>query len=194
MRLRHPRLPPASSSSDRHRHLRNLSCRRSHSCIVSRRHLNQAMAPGITEGATVLGNFKGLGNWDEALVVACLPDGTYVLEYVDEGLIEEGVPASRVKLPSNASAQNAQEEEGNDGNNAAPREFVEGETVLGNFKGFGDWDEALVVACSDGTYVLEYVDEGLIEERVPASRIEKMGGADAEAQVSMAAGGRCRSR
>ena len=45
-------------------------------------------------------------------MVACLPDGTYVLEYVDEGLIEEGVPASRVKLPSNTSAQNAQEEEG----------------------------------------------------------------------------------
>ena len=149
-----------------------------------------AAAPGITEGATVLGNFKGLGDWDEALVVACLPDGTYVLEYVDEGLIEEGVPASRVKLPSNTSAQNAQEEEGNDGNDAVSREFVEGETVLGNFKGLGDWDEALVVAClPDGTYVLEYVDEGLIEERVPASRIEKMGGADAEAQASMAAGG-----
>ena len=32
---------------------------------------------------------------DEALVVADLPVGTYVLEYTDEGLIEEGVPASR---------------------------------------------------------------------------------------------------
>ena len=53
-----------------------------------------------------------------------------------------------------------------------------------------DWDEALVVGkMADGTYVLEYVDEGLIEEGVPASRIAKAGGADAEASagISLAA-------
>ena len=39
------------------------------------------------------GNFKGLGDWDEALIVGKNADGTYVLEYVDEGLIEENVPS-----------------------------------------------------------------------------------------------------
>ena len=43
-------------------------------------------------------------DWDEALVVACLPDGTYVLEYVDEGLIEEGVPPSRMAKADGADA------------------------------------------------------------------------------------------
>ena len=52
-----------------------------------------------------------------------------------------------------------------------------------------DWDEALIVGVSsNGTYVLEYVDEGLIEEGVPASRITKAGGADAEASAAMASG------
>eukprot|EP00965_Chrysotila_dentata_P223929 6193884-Pleurochrysis_carterae.AAC.1 len=50
----------------------------------------------------------------------------------------------------------------------APNErkhFKEGDTVLGNFKGLGDWDEAVVVGVNtDGTYVLDYVDEGLMEE------------------------------
>ena len=34
--------------------------------------------------------------------------------------------------------------------------FAAGDTVLGNFKGFGDWDEALIVGVgADGTYTLE---------------------------------------
>ena len=133
----------------------------------------------------MLGNFKGLGDWDEALVVAALPDGTYVLEYTDEGLIEEGVPASRIRPVGAGDANN-----GGDAAAAEDVQFREGETVLGNFKGLGDWDEALVVAAlPDGTYVLEYTDEGLIEEGVPASRITKAGGADAEASAAMAASG-----
>ena len=56
--------------------------------------------------------------------------------------------------------------------------FAAGDTVLGNFKGFGDWDEALIVGVgADGTYTLEYVDEGLIEEGVPASNIKAADGA-----------------
>ena len=58
-------------------------------------------------------------------------DGTYVLEYVDEGLIEEGVPASRIRLPGEASG-----EEAGDGE-AAALTFSEGESVLGNFKDLG---------------------------------------------------------
>ena len=57
--------------------------------------------------------------------------------------------------------------------------------MLGNFKGLGDWDEALIVGVhADGTYTLEYTDEGLVEEHVPASRIMSAGGGDA---LSMAA-------
>ena len=56
---------------------------------------------------------------------------------------------------------------------------------MGNFKGLGDWDEALVVGVhADGTYTLEYTDEGLVEEHVPASLIMSAGGGDA---LSMAA-------
>ena len=32
------------------------------------------------EGETVMGNFKGLGDWEEALIVGIAPDGTYTLE------------------------------------------------------------------------------------------------------------------
>ena len=45
----------------------------------------------------MLGNFKGLGDWDEALVVSVGADGTYVLEYVDEGLLEEGVLLKNIR-------------------------------------------------------------------------------------------------
>ena len=76
------------------------------------------------------GNFKGLGDWDEALVVGKNADGTYVLEYVDEGLIEEDVPASRIRLPSGADGA-ADDGEG------IVASFVEGESVMGNFKGLG---------------------------------------------------------
>ena len=62
----------------------------------------------------------------------------------------------------------------------APVTFAEGEAVLGNFKGMGDWDEAVVVGVKPGgLYVLDYTDEGLIEEDVPASRIMRQGGAGA---------------
>ena len=70
-------------------------------------------------------------DWDEALVVGKMADGTYVLEYVDEGLIEEGVPASRIRMPGEASG-----EEAGDGE-AAALTFSEGESVLGNFKDLG---------------------------------------------------------
>jgi hypothetical protein len=71
---------------------------------------------------------------------------------------------------------------------SGPR-FCRGQSVMGNFKGFGDWDEALIVGLSpDGTYVLEYVDEGLIEEGVPEERIMETG-ADAEASAALASGG-----
>lgn len=64
-------------------------------------------------------------------------------------------------------------------------DFKEGETVMGNFKGLGDWEEALVVGIApDGTYTLEYVDEGLLEDGVPADRICKYEGADAESQAA----------
>ena len=64
-------------------------------------------------------------------------------------------------------------------------QFQPGDSVLGNFKGLGDWEEALVVGVhADGTYTLEYTDEGLVEEHVPASRIMSAGGGDA---LSMAA-------
>ena len=60
--------------------------------------------------------------------------------------------------------------------------FAEGQQVLGNFKGLGDWDEAVIVGmAADGTYTLDYTDEGLIESGVPASRITPAGGADAVA-------------
>ena len=41
--------------------------------------------------------------------------------------------------------------------------FQPGDSVLGNFKGLGDWDEARW-RHADGTYTLEYTDEGLVEE------------------------------
>ena len=67
--------------------------------------------------------------------------------------------------------------------------FAAGDTVLGNFKGFGDWDEALIVGVgADGTYTLEYVDEGLIEEGVPAERITAADGAGADS-AALALGG-----
>ena len=66
-----------------------------------------------------------------ALIFFKNADGTYVLEYVDEGLIEEGVPASRIRMPGEASG-----EEAGDGE-AAALTFSEGESVLGNFKDLG---------------------------------------------------------
>ena len=84
---------------------------------------------------------------DEALIVGKSADGTYVLEYVDEGLIEENVPASRIRMPGGASGSS-----GDVGGEAAAGEddssvltFTQGETVLGNFKGLGDWDEVRAV-------------------------------------------------
>eukprot|EP00965_Chrysotila_dentata_P118658 3922918-Pleurochrysis_carterae.AAC.1 len=68
--------------------------------------------------------------------------------------MEENVPASRVRKHAPAAASSGGEDR-----------FTQGETVLGNFKGLGDWDEAVVVGVNaDGTYVLDYVDEGLMEE------------------------------
>ena len=125
---------------------------------------------------------KGPGDWDEAIIIGRHPDGTYSLEYPTEGLIEEGVPAERIRLPSGDAAGGVSDE--------PPLTFAEGETVMANFKGLGDWDEALIIGRHpDGTYSLEYVDEGLIEE-VPSERIAKAGGADAEASagISLAVG------
>merc|ERR1740117_1461989 len=80
------------------------------------------------------------------------------------------------------------------GNVQEAPEFQAGESVLGNFKGLGDWDEALVMAVNpDGTYVLEYVDEGLIEEGVPAKHISRAGGANATATAA-AVGDACPAR
>ncbi|KAL1528896.1 hypothetical protein AB1Y20_010218 [Prymnesium parvum] len=143
-----------------------------------------AEGEGVTyrEGETVLGNFKGMGDWDEALVVGILPNGNYVLEYTDEGLLEEDVPASRVAKAGGGVNVGEVEGEG--------ATYTQGETVLGNFKGMGDWDEALVVGIlPNGNYVLEYTDEGLIEEDVPASRVAKAGAADALASAAMSGGG-----
>ena len=67
-------------------------------------------ATAFREGETVEGNFKGFGDWDEALVAAVLPDGTYVLEYTDEGLIEEGVPADCIIASGGAGALESAEE------------------------------------------------------------------------------------
>ena len=132
-------------------------------------------ATAFREGETVEGNFKGFGDWDEALVAAVLPDGTYVLEYTDEGLIEEGVPPDRVRPFSDAAAP-----AGAGAPADAGASLRQGQTVLGNFKGLGDWDEALIIGkLPDGTYVLEYTDEGLIEEGVPADCIIASGGAGA---------------
>eukprot|EP00962_Isochrysis_galbana_P005752 scaffold1553_cov132-Isochrysis_galbana.AAC.3 len=127
----------------------------------------------FAEGEAVLGNFKGLGDWDEAVVVGVQPGGMYTLDYTDEGLIEENVPASRI--------QRAQGGGGVSGSAAVAEEaFTEGEAVLGNFKGLGDWDEAVVVGVQPGgMYTLDYTDEGLIEENVPASRIMRSGVAGA---------------
>jgi hypothetical protein len=69
-----------------------------------------------------------LGDWDEALIIGRNPDGTYVLEYVDEGLIEENVPASRIRLPGADPAPPPTPAPAADG-------FSEGATVEGNFKG-----------------------------------------------------------
>ena len=81
---------------------------------------------------------------------------------------------------------------------ASTARYSEGETVLGNFKGMGDWDEAVIAGVhADGSYTLDYVDEGLIEEGVPVSRISKLGGADAVASadaVAIAAGDAAGSR
>ena len=127
-------------------------------------------------GDSVLGNFKGLGDWDEALVVGVHADGTYTLEYTDEGLVEEHVPASCVRPAGDEGEAAAEAEAG---------VFRAGDSVMGNFKDLGDWDEALIVGVhADGTYTLEYTDEGLVEEHVPASRIMSAGGGDA---LSMAA-------
>ena len=159
-------------------------------------------AAGFTPGDTVLGNFKGFGDWDEALVMGVNPDGTYTLEYTDEGLVEEGVPPSRIRPMDSDSAVSAGDGSGNGGGGnggtggngggvGGGGGYSAGETVLGNFKGLGDWDEAIIVGKSpDGTYVLEYTDEGLVEVGVPADRIAPMGGADAEASALMASDGR----
>ena len=134
-------------------------------------------ASSFAAGDTVLGNFKGFGDWDEALIVGVGADGTYTLEYVDEGLIEEGVPPSNIKAADGA------------GSAAAAPTFAAGDTVLGNFKGLGDWDEAMIVGVgADGSYTLEYVDEGLIEEGVPAERITAADGAGADS-AALALGG-----
>ena len=135
--------------------------------------------PGLSAfqpGDSVLGNFKGLGDWDEALIVGVHADGTYTLEYPDEGLVEEHVPASCVRPAGDEGEAAAEAEAG---------VFRAGDSVMGNFKDLGDWDEALIVGVhADGTYTLEYTDEGLVEEHVPASRIMSAGGGDA---LSMAA-------
>ena len=126
----------------------------------------------------MLGNFKGLGDWDEALIVGVHADGTYTLEYPDEGLVEEHVPASCVR-PAGDEAEASAEAAAEAG------VFRPGDSVMGNFKDLGDWDEALVMGVhADGTYTLEYTDEGLVEQHVPASRIMGAGGGDA---LSMAA-------
>ena len=54
-----------------------------------------------------MANFKGLGDWDEAMIVGVGADGSYTLEYVDEGLIEEGVPAERITAADGAGADSA---------------------------------------------------------------------------------------
>ena len=158
-------------------------------------------------GDSVLGNFKGLGDWDEALIVGVHADSTYTLEYTDEGLVEEHVPASCVRpaappppgpppglgpppapppgLRPPGPPPNPPPGLRPPGPPPGLPAFQPGDSVLGNFKGLGDWDEALVVGVhADGTYTLEYPDEGLVEEHVPASRIMSAGGGDA---LSMAA-------
>ena len=142
-------------------------------------------ASSFAAGDTVLGNFKGFGDWDEALIVGVGADGTYTLEYVDEGLIEEGVQASNIKPADSAGADSAPAPQAA----AAAPTFAAGDTVLGNFKGLGDWDEAMIVGVgADGSYTLEYVDEGLIEEGVPAERITAADGAGADS-AALALGG-----
>ena len=134
----------------------------------------------VFPGDTVLGNFKGLAetdeDWEEAIVVGVAADGTYTLEYIEEGLIERGVPIYRIR----ASA--SQPPGAGTAASSSDAMYAAGDTVLGNFKGLGDWDEALIVGvAANGTYTLEYVDEGLVEEGVPTSRIAPIDGADAQA-------------
>tara|TARA_B110001452_G_scaffold7052_1_gene6342 strand:- start:398 stop:1879 length:1482 start_codon:yes stop_codon:yes gene_type:complete len=128
---------------------------------------------GFEPGESCLGNFKALGDWDEAVVVGANADGTYTLEYTDEGLLEENVPPSCVRT---AAGDAAAEDEA-----APPAEvFHLNESCMANFRGLGDWDEAVVVGVNpDGTYTVEYTDEGLVEQNVPADRMMRSGGGDA---------------
>ena len=50
-----------------------------------------------------------MGDWDEAVVVGVKPGGLYVLDYTDEGLIEEDVPASRIMRQGGAGAADVAE-------------------------------------------------------------------------------------
>ena len=105
----------------------------------------QAVEPervGFEPGESVLGNFKALGDWDEAIVVGVHTDGSYTLEYTDEGLIEENVPPSCVRPATGDAAA--------EGGGALPAEdeaalaelFRLNESCMADFRGFGDWDEA----------------------------------------------------
>ena len=141
----------------------------------------EPMRPAALAGDTVLGNFKGLAetdeDWEEAVIVSVAADGTYTLEYIEEGLIEKGVPINRIRTSASQTPR-----AGTAASSSNGATYAAGDTVLGNFKGLGDWDEALIVGvAANGTYTLEYVDEGLVEEGVPASRIAPMDGADAQA-------------
>ena len=147
---------------------------------------SQLHATGLqfSAGDNVLANFKGLGDWDEAVVVGVHPDNTYTLEYTDEGLIEEGVPPTRIRSADAAPVASKREEP------LPAAQYAAGDAVMANFKGLGDWDEALIVGVgADGTYSVEYVDEGLLEEGVPSERLAPLGGADALSSA-MAASGR----
>jgi len=141
----------------------------------------------------VLGNFKGLGEWDEAVIMGVQPDGLYKLDYTDEGLIEENVPASRIRRAGpNDQAAPLSVGVGSQATQSAAVGgdiFQEGEEVLGNFKGLGEWDEAVIMGVQpNGLYTLDYTDEGLIEDNVPVSRIRRVGLSSLAAQVSAPSG------
>ena len=133
-------------------------------------------ASSFAAGDTVLGNFKGFGDWDEALIVGVGADGTYTLEYVDEGLIEEGVGGEyqgrRRRRPVRRGADVR-------GRRHRPRQ-LQGPRRLGRGDDCGRRRGRL--------YTLEYVDEGLIEEGVPAERVTAADGAGADS-AALALGG-----
>ena len=139
----------------------------------------------FSEGDIVLGNFNGEGEWYPGVVSKCVDGGRYNITY-DDGDVEENVDASRVKAHPGQSATAKQQERGlahvNDESDKELALFSEGDKVLGNFNGEGEWYPGVVSKCVDGgRYNITY-DDGDAEENVDASRVKAHPGQSATAQ------------